>query len=100
VLQDRRNVRRDKEFAVAKTDDDRRTLANGDDRVRLVHRDDRERKDPAKLLDRFPRRFLEREILLVLVMTDQVSDDLGVGFGFEVAAVRLQAALSASDNSR
>jgi hypothetical protein len=51
VLQDRWNVRRDEELAIAETDHDRRTLAHGDDRVRLVGVDDREREDAAQLAD-------------------------------------------------
>src|ERR1044071_8028796 len=52
VLQDRGNVRRDEELAVAKTDHDRRALTHGDDRVGLVRVDDRKREDATQFANR------------------------------------------------
>ena len=46
VLKNRRNIGRDKKFAIAESDDDRRPLANGDDRVGFVNGNDRKREDP------------------------------------------------------
>ncbi len=53
VCEDRRNVGRDKKFAVAQADHDRRAFANGDDRVGFVHRNDRQRKNAAQLATAF-----------------------------------------------
>ncbi len=57
MLQDRRNVGRDKKLAVAQTDHDRRPFANRDDRVRLVDGDDRQREDALQFLYGLPHRF-------------------------------------------
>ena len=86
--EDRRDVGRDKELAVAEADDDRRPLANGDDRVRLVDRDDRQRKYAFEFLDSLSDRHLERQAFGIDVMPDQVGDDLGIGLGLERRALR------------
>jgi hypothetical protein len=93
VLKNRRDVGRNKEFAIAQTDDDRRPLSNGDDRVRFIDGDDRQGENSAQLLHRFPHGFLEREIFVIFVVSDQMRDDFGVGLGFERAAVRSKALL-------
>ena len=83
VLQDRRDVGRDKKFAVAQTDDDRRTFANGDDRIGLVDRNYRKCKNSLEFLHRFADGQLRATDFRVYVMSDQMSDDLSVGLGLE-----------------
>ena len=48
VLQDRRDIRSNKELAVAEADYYRRSLAHSNDRVRLVAINDRQGKDAAQ----------------------------------------------------
>ena len=89
VGQDRGDVRRDKELAVAKTDDYRRPFTYRHDRVRLIDRYDRHRENAAKLFRSLSHRFFEREVFSVLVMTDQVSNDLSVSLGLKFMKKRL-----------
>ena len=85
--QDRRNVGRDKEFAVAQTDDDRRAFANCDDRVRLINRNDGQRENAAKLGHGFSNCKLQRQVFFIDVMPDQMCDDLGIGLGVKLMTV-------------
>ena len=93
VLQDRRDVGRDEELAVAKTDHHRRAFANGDDGVRFVDRDDRQCENALQFFYCFPDRELEGNTFLLFVMTDQVSDNFGIGFGLKIATVRCESFL-------
>ena len=93
VAEDRRDVRRDEELAVAQADDDRRPVADSDDLVWVVGRDQHEREQAAHQHQRAPDRVLQ-PIVLHLAL-DEVGDDLGVGFGDEL--VPLRAAVPASD---
>ena len=86
MLQNRRHVRRDKELAVAETNDYRRPFTDRDDRIRLIDGDDRKSKYSAKLLNGLFDRPFERQISLILIKTNEVSDDLSVGLGFENAS--------------
>ncbi len=90
MLQNWRNIGRDKKFTVAQTDNDRRPFANRNDHIRLVDRDDREGENTAKFLHGFSDRHLERQIFRVDIMPDQVSNDLGVGLGVKLVALGLK----------
>ena len=81
VAEDRRDVGRDEELAVAEADDDRRAVADGDDLVRIVGRDEHEREQPAHVQQRPPRRVLQPVVLHLAL--DEMRDDLRVGLGDE-----------------
>ena len=88
VAEDRRDVGRDEELAVAEADDDRRAVADGDDLFRIVGRDQHQREQAAHQQQRPPHRVLEPVVLHLAL--DEVRDDLGVGFGDELVALPLQ----------
>ena len=89
VAEDGGNVGRDEELAVAEPDDDRRTLADGDDLLGLVGRDEHQREEAAHQQQRAPHGVLEAVVFHLAL--DQVRDDLGVGLGDEVVALRAAA---------
>ena len=88
----RGRIRGHEEFAVAETDDDRRTIADGDDLFRVVGGDRDEGKEASHVQQRLPGRVFERAAA-VHVLFDEVSDDFGVGFGDERVAELLELAL-------
>ena len=81
MREDRGDVGRDEEFAVAETDDDRRAVAHRDDLVRVVGRHQHEREQAAHVEQRAAHGVLEAVVLHFAL--DQVRDDLGVGLGDE-----------------
>ena len=87
VAQDRRNIRRDEELALAEPDDDRRAVADGDDLVGVVGRDDDEREQAAELEQGAADGRLEAVVPHLAL--DQVRDHLRVGLGDEAMAVAL-----------
>ena len=90
MLQDGRHVRRHKKLPVAKADNDRRSFANGNNSVGFVDRNDRQCKDPRNSLTAFSTACSSERFVLFFIMADKVRDDLGVGLGFESAAVSRQ----------
>ena len=88
VAEDRRDVRRDEELAVAEADHDRRAVADGDDLLRIVGRDQHQREQAAHQQQRPPHGVLEAVVLHLAL--DEVRDDLGVGLGDELVALLLQ----------
>ena len=88
VAEDRWNVGRDEELAVAKADDNRGAVAHGDNLVGIVGRDQHERKQPAHVQQRPPHRILEPVVFHLAL--DEVRDNLGVGLGDELVPFLLQ----------
>ena len=78
VAENRRNVGRDEELAVAEADDDRRAVADGDDLFRIVGRDQHEREQPAHQQQRAPHGVLEPVVFHLAL--DEVRDDLRCRF--------------------
>ena len=81
VAEDRGNVRRHEELAVAEAHDDRRPVPDGDDFSRVVGRDQHQREQAAHQRQRAPHGVLEAVVLHLAL--DQVRDDLGVRLGDE-----------------
>ena len=96
--EDRRDVRGDEELVLAEADDDRRAVAHRDDLLGIVDRHEHEREHAAHQLQRAAHRVLEAVALHLAL--DEVRDDLGVGFGLELVALRLRARASARGSSR
>ena len=88
VREDRRDVRRDEELVLAKPDDDRRAVADGDDLVRIVRGDQHQREEPAHVEQRAADGVLEPVPLRFAL--DEVRDDLRVGLGDERVPFELQ----------
>ncbi len=88
MAEDRGDVRRDEELAVAESDDNRRAVADRDDLVGIVSRDQHEREQPAHVEQRPAHRILEPVIFHLAF--DEVRDDLGVGLGDELVPFLLQ----------
>ena len=88
VAQNRGNVRRDEEFAVAQADDDRRPVPDGDDFFGIVGRDEHQREQAAHQQERPAHGVLEAVVFHLAL--DQVRDDFGIGLGDERVALPLK----------
>ncbi len=88
VMENAGHVGRDKRFAFAYADNDRRPGARGNDLVGLGSREDAKGKRTAQALHgkaqgRFEREGSARRCRIFLNLFDEVGDDLGVGLGDE-----------------
>ena len=88
VVEDRRDVGRDEELAVAETDHDRRSVANGDDLFGIVRRDEHQRKQAPHQQQRPPHGVFEAVVFHLPF--DEVCHDFGVGLGDELVSLPLQ----------
>ena len=98
VVEDAGNVGGDEVLAFADADDDGRAGARGDDLVGLGGGEDAEREGAGEALDGAADGIFERDgraggFGVVLDLLDEVGDDLGVGFGDELVALRGEFAL-------
>ena len=88
---DRRYVRRDHVFALAHTDNQRAGTARRDDLLRIIHGDHTQRIRTAHTLHRIQHGLRQVLLLAGVQIVHQMRDRLGIGFGLEGIAVRLQA---------
>ena len=98
VVQNAGNVGGDEGLALADADDDGRAEARDDDLVRLGGREHAQRKGSGEALDgaadgNFERNRLPGGFGVLLHLFDEVGDDLGVGLGDELVALRSEFAL-------